>query len=76
MNELPPYPSEQTPVYSSCETIASSRCNITAGSVAEILEQLAPIVTEFLGNSQDKWINIGFSHDGDTVRNIAISRDE
>ncbi len=47
----------------------------TADSVEEILRGMTNTITNFLDANPDcRWINVGFSNDGVTERNIAISR--
>ena len=60
--------------YVTQEVIGKTPHDVT-GTLEQVLQSLEQDIRIFLDDNPDtRWINVGFSDDGDTVSNIAISR--
>jgi len=60
--------------YQTQEVVGPTPHDVT-GTIGDVLASLALDIETFLDDNPDcRWINVGFSDDGTTVSNVAISR--
>ena len=62
--------------YSASETVSDAPFVLEGQQLSQIMKVLDPMIREFCkGDPLVRWVNVSFSVDGVTERNIAISQD-